>query len=318
MPFGMEIGYEYRNPKNEYLYNKKELQLETGLYDYGARFYDAVTGRWNVLDPKATLLEMSSPYVYALNSPSTFIDKDGELPIFINGKTSDDSERGKSFYWDAQLIRTISSSGIPNPGGTIMWVDGNRGYDVNAHTGKKFSINGDAQFPSARIEAGKITAKEDFDRILSQLEKDPNTGKIVEKIQIYTHSRGAAFGDGYTEELLALIKENADKFEDANHEIDFVLNLAPHQSNYITAPKGVDSYSIDHDGDMLSGDDMGNTIAFQTNTGGFHADTHKNSTFTREVGAFLKAWQNDKGDKSELINSFVKKLKSYGIKVTVN
>jgi hypothetical protein len=70
---------------------------------------------------------MSSPYVYSLNSPVNLIDKDGELPIYINSDTELDSERGDDSYGDEQLLRTIASSGIPNPGGQIHFVDGNRG-----------------------------------------------------------------------------------------------------------------------------------------------------------------------------------------------
>ncbi len=64
-----------------YKYNGKELDTANGLnwYDYGARHYDAVLGRWLVVDPLAKKDYFNSPYNYCGNNPIIRVDKDGKI-----------------------------------------------------------------------------------------------------------------------------------------------------------------------------------------------------------------------------------------------
>lgn len=63
----------------QYKYNGKELDVTHGLdtYDYGARQYDPILGRWDRVDPLCEKYYSLSPYVYCLNNPVKNVDSDG-------------------------------------------------------------------------------------------------------------------------------------------------------------------------------------------------------------------------------------------------
>ena len=68
-----------------YLFNGKELDSETGLYYYGARYYDPRVSLWLNVDPLAEKYPHVSPYTYTLNNPIKFIDPDGRDIVLPKG-----------------------------------------------------------------------------------------------------------------------------------------------------------------------------------------------------------------------------------------
>jgi RHS repeat-associated protein len=79
-PFGLSAVVTIFGTKNNYLYNGKELRDQFNEYDYGARFYDPVIGRFTSVDPMAEVSRRWSTYAYSYNNPVRFVDKDGMIP----------------------------------------------------------------------------------------------------------------------------------------------------------------------------------------------------------------------------------------------
>ncbi len=84
-----ETFYEARSDhqRTPYLFNGKELDKETGLYYYGARYYDPRISIWYGVDPMTEKYPALSPYAYTANNPIRFIDSDGE-DIVIAGENN--------------------------------------------------------------------------------------------------------------------------------------------------------------------------------------------------------------------------------------
>lgn len=79
LPFGEtmaeQLGSNYYN--TPFKFNGKELDEETGLYYYGARYYDPRVSIWLSVDPLAEKYPGVNPYAYCMQNPVNLVDPDG-------------------------------------------------------------------------------------------------------------------------------------------------------------------------------------------------------------------------------------------------
>ena len=78
VPFG-EVFIEERNNtwNTPYLFNAKEFDEETGMYYYGARYYEPRLSLWISTDPLEEKYPHTSSYCYTFNNPIKYIDPTG-------------------------------------------------------------------------------------------------------------------------------------------------------------------------------------------------------------------------------------------------
>jgi RHS repeat-associated protein len=99
VPFG-ELFLEEKNAKwnTPYLFTGKELDRETGLSYFGARYYDSKVSLWISVDVMAEKYPSISPYAYVANNPINAIDPDGKDIIVLahGGRNATSIDGGKT------------------------------------------------------------------------------------------------------------------------------------------------------------------------------------------------------------------------------
>ena len=102
-PFGEVFNEEEIEIGNKFGYNTKELDKNTNLLYYGARFYDSDIGRFTTADTvKGSLGNPQSlnRYSYVLNNPLKYVDPDG-CRISISGSQK---KREQVLGWMNDLV----------------------------------------------------------------------------------------------------------------------------------------------------------------------------------------------------------------------
>ncbi len=102
-PFGTQFcdGSAATSDFQPYRYNGKELDKMHGLntYDYGARQYYSILGKWDRVDPLCEKYYNVSPYAYCSNNPVFFIDPTGQKWTDFYGNELENTEKVKVFIF---------------------------------------------------------------------------------------------------------------------------------------------------------------------------------------------------------------------------
>ena len=86
-PYGEALVDEHNTSYEQpWKFNGKELDSETGLYYYGARYYEPVLAMWYGVDALAEKYPNMGGYVYCVGNPVKFVDPDGNEGVVVSGQ----------------------------------------------------------------------------------------------------------------------------------------------------------------------------------------------------------------------------------------
>ena len=119
LPYGELLVDEHSSTEEmPYKFNGKELDEETGLYYYGARYMNPKTSLWYGVDPLAEMYPSVGCFCYSNNNPIVNIDPTGKSwePVNEGGKviSLQDKEHIHSYKW-VGYDKDVKGNFIPKP-----------------------------------------------------------------------------------------------------------------------------------------------------------------------------------------------------------
>ena len=177
LPFGETFAEARNDYSSQYMFNGKEQDQETGLYYYGARYYDPHTYQWLGVDPVGEYYPTISPYNYCLNNPVKMKDPDGKFSLNFGGnlgvgalaKHSEESgwvigtSKNESNLFNTLTTYNTSSNGIAanSPSAGIGISIGVSQGDIENFAGKSDNANVTFTVPIINLGVGISVGKDD-------------------------------------------------------------------------------------------------------------------------------------------------------------
>ena len=210
VPFG-EVFIEERNNtwNTPYLFNAKEFDEETGLYYYGARYYEPRLSLWMSTDPLQEKFVDASPYVYCLQNPIIILDYNGADTVFVNPGGTEakriSSKNNVTFVHNlrAKNIQTKNLSGKSHIGwieadmpGVINYNEGNIDLSSSKYQKYDYLIAAEVSYFNQNKNRG-ITPKHTNGLYINNPSSIPNLDPDIVKAIIMQETRiGTAPGRG--------------------------------------------------------------------------------------------------------------------------
>jgi len=157
-----------------YKFNAKELDEETGLYYYGARYYDPRTSVWISVDPLAEKNPDVGSYVYCEDNPVVFVDPDGRVV-----------KSHVTVFWNKPFPIKMSDLGETNPDRfwlSVKYNKSSKSYDAIFNVTERFSKGFQKLY---EYNGQKYTLDTENPGLLKQTKghEDGHVDQFVEKIK---------------------------------------------------------------------------------------------------------------------------------------